>query len=373
MHKRQKFINQITQTFKIHPICCLLGPRQCGKTTLAKMFTQDATFFDLEDPFDLIKFDNSKLLLEDLSGTIVIDEIQRAPNLFPYLRVLADRYPDRKYLILGSASRDLIQQSSETLAGRIGYIEVTPFQLQEIPDSQTLLWKRGGFPKSYLAETDELSFKWRLDYIQTFLEQDIPNLGISIPPAELRRFWAMLAHYHGGILNYSELGRSLGYSDHTIKRYLSILEGTFMVRQLQPWFANIKKRQIKAPKIYLRDSGILHALLKEQDITSHPKLGASWEGFAIEEILRTRLPIEAFFWSSTTAETDLLIRHGQTFEAFECKYTQEPKLTKGMLEVIETFDLDMLTIVVPLSANFRIHEKVCVMGLKEVLLENIHR
>jgi len=252
MINRDNYFQAIVRHFKIHKVCAVLGPRQCGKTTLAKQYIKSVdakvTFFDLEDPTDLAKLNTPKLVLEDLEGIIVIDEIQRRPELFLYLRVLVDRYPDRRYLILGSASRDLINQSSETLAGRIGFIEVRPFSLQEVLDLPRR-WQRGGYPLSYLAEDREISQLWRKSYISTFIEKDLVALTGSTS-FDIRRLWAMLAHYHGNILNYSEFARSFAVSDNTIRNYVGLLEQTFMIRILKPWFENLKKRQIKTPKIY---------------------------------------------------------------------------------------------------------------------------
>lgn len=292
--QRAHSLNIIKKCFSTHPVVAILGPRQCGKTTLAKMYAEPEitrshpNYFDLEDPIDLARLQNPQLALANLQGLIVIDEIQRLPNLFTNLRVLVDHpIQQQQFLILGSASRDLINQSAETLAGRIAYVELTPFSYHETKDIEQL-WLRGGFPRSFLAKTDADSFSWRQFYISTYLEQDLPNLGIQIPAQSLRRFWSMLTHYHGNIFNASELGRSFGAADTTIRRYLDILTGTFMVRQLQPWQENLKKRQVKSPKIYIRDSGILHGLLDiedQQQLSLHPKLGTSWEGFALEEVI----------------------------------------------------------------------------------------
>ena len=261
--ERLGWIEKIQFAFQVHPVVGLLGPRQCGKTTLAMMYAdrlkgEDVTRFDLEDPMHLARLENPKLALQGLKGLVVIDEIQRAPHLFEILRVLVDRQDNpARFLILGSASRDLIQHSSETLAGRVQHLELTPFSFLETGfGNMDRLWLRGGYPRSFLADNDQISTRWRSTYIATFLERDIPLLGISIPSRLLRRFWMMLAHYHGQIVNYSEIGRSFGAADTTIRRYLDILSSTFMVRQLSPWFENIKKRQVKAPKIYFRDSGL---------------------------------------------------------------------------------------------------------------------
>jgi len=293
---RPEYLKLLTQAFEVNPVVAILGPRQSGKTTLAKMYANESNHgqvvhFDLEDPVHARRLANPKLALEELEGLVIIDEIQRAPGLFELLRVLVDRRPNPScFLILGSASRDLIRQSSETLAGRISYIELSPFSLPEVGFNQLRkIWIRGGFPPAFLAKSETISNDWRKSYISTFLERDIPSLGIAISPVELRRFWMMIAHYHGQLVNYSELGRSFNAADTTVRRYLDVLSSTFMVRQLPPWFENLKKRQVKSPKLYIRDSGIFHSLIgvsNYDEIHFHPKLGPSWEGFVIEEIIR---------------------------------------------------------------------------------------
>lgn len=379
--ERQSYLNLINQYLRTHPIVAMLGPRQCGKTTLAKMYSSSTStfdqqnYFDLEDPTDLQRLSTPKLTLDNLNGLIVIDEIQLNGDLFPILRVLVDKTQNnQKYLILGSASRELINKTSETLAGRIAYIEITPFSLVEAKE-QPKLWLRGGFPKSYLAENNEDSWDWREFYITTFLERDIPKLGINIPSVMLRRFWTMIAHYHGQIFNYSELARSLNVSDATIRRYLDILSGTFMVRQLQPWWENIKKRQVKAPKVYIRDSGIFHSLLdirSQYDLERHPKLGASWEGFALEEVIRAykAKPHECFFWATHSgAELDLLIVRGSKKFGFEFKYGDAPKLTKSMKIAMEDLSLDSITVIYPGSVNYRLSENIFVNSLSNLELK----
>jgi predicted AAA+ superfamily ATPase len=375
--ERIRYIKEIEDQFAVHPICAILGPRQVGKMTLAKMYAEKhlhtARFFDLEDPADLVALENPMTVLSNISQRlIVIDEIQRRPNLFPVLRVIVDKFEEKhKFLILGSASRDLIRQSSETLAGRIGYIELPPFSLFETKDSSKL-WLRGGFPRSYLARTNDASYLWRQSYITTFLENDIPNLGFQIPPQNLRRFWLMLAHYHVQIFNASELSKSLELSDHTVRRYLDILSGTFMIRIVPAWFENLPKRQVKSPKIYFRDSGILHALLgiKEmQELQRYPRLGSFWEGFALEEIVRT-LTLqqgEYYFWSTHAhAELDLfVIKHGKRL-GFEFKYGDEPRTTKSMHIALEDLKLDHLGIIYPGNKIFPISDKISVYGLETI-------
>ena len=372
---RPDYLQRIEQQFSIHPVVALLGPRQCGKTTLARMLAKQAgqavTRFDLEDPTDLALLASPRLALQDLQGLIVIDEIQRSPELFPVLRVLVDRPENSaRFLILGSASRDLIRQSSETLAGRIGHIELTPFTLGETGvESWQHLWLRGGFPKSYLASSDTASGQWRKDYIATFLERDLPSLGITIPPQSLRRFWMMLSHYHGQLVNYSELGRSFGVADTTVRRYLDILQATFMIRLLMPWHENVGKRQIKAPKLYLRDSGLYHTLMSITDnkaLSRHPKLGASWEGFALEEIIRRHRATaeESWFWAAHGGgEIDLFLQTDEGRIGYEIKYTDQPRTTRSMHTAMEVLQLDELRIIYPGDRAFPLTERIRAIGL----------
>lgn len=376
--KRPEYLEKITAHFRVHPICAILGPRQVGKTTLAHMFIEkkfagDAHFFDLENPLDLQRLENPMLALTSATQSlVVIDEIQRKPELFPVLRVLVDRPKhQQKILILGSASRDLIRQSSETLAGRIGYVELPPFTLPEVKNSSKL-WVCGGFPRSYLAETGADSMLWRKSYIATFLERDIPNLGFQIPAQQLQRFWLMLAHYHGQLFNGSELARSLAISDHTARKYLDILAGTFMVRILQPWYENLKKRQVKTPKIYFRDSGILHALLGMNDFTqlqTNPRLGSFWEGFALEQIITTYADSaqDCYFWATQAdAELDLLVlKHGKRI-GFEIKYTDAPRITKSMHIAQQDLKLDHLAVIFPGSIIFPLAENITAYGFETI-------
>ena len=307
---------------------------------------------------------------------IIIDEVQLKPHLFPILRVMIDRFHEKqRYLILGSASRDLIQHSSETLAGRISYFELTPFTLSETHKIKKL-WLRGGFPRFYLSNTDSMSMAWRQGYIQTFLERDIPNLGIRVAPHTLRRFWMMLLSYHGNILNASDLGRSLGFSSTAINHYLDILSGTFMMRILRPWFENISKRQVKSPKLYFRDSGIMHALLgvsTEDELHNNAKLGASWEGFALEEVVRRSQVDEhsCYFWSThSDAELDLIIFKNGKRLGFEFKYLDSPKITKSIRIAMDDLNLDSLTIVVPTQCYFFLDNKISVSGLDTIKFNN---
>lgn len=371
---RSDHLNNIKAALRTHSVVALLGPRQCGKTTLARMYSKNISvhFFDLEDPTDLSRLDDPKLALQDLEGLIVIDEIQRKPDLFTVLRVLVDRPKNRaRFLILGSASRDLIHQSTETLAGRIRYLEIAPFSTLEVSDHQKL-WDRGGFPRSYLAKSKKDSWIWRQSYVQTFLEKDIPQLGINIPAVTLRKFWMMLAHYHGNIFNASEIGRSLQITNKPIQRYLDILSGTFMIRQLAPWHENISKRQVKSPKIYFRDSGIFHyfaGISDFQALQSHPKLGASWEGFALENIIQKRLTESEnfYYWATQShAEIDLLWMRGRERIGFEFKYTDSPKVTKSMLIAMEDLKLSKLYVVVPGRHDFPLKSKIKVVGLEDL-------
>ena len=371
---RASFLESIQYRFTLYNVCAILGPRQCGKTTLAHMFMEKEGaafpaihFFDLENQEDWTLLDNAMFALKDLKGLVVIDEIQRKPELFLTIRVLADT-TSLKFLLLGSASPQLVQHTSESLAGRISYIELTPFTFMEVREWQSL-WVRGGFPRAYLAVDDKASFLWREDYIQTFLERDIPSLGIKIPPRNLGRFWMMISHYHGQILNMTEIGRAFGISTHTVRKYLEILEATFMVRLLQPWFANIGKRQIKAPKLYIRDSGILHTLLAIQDYPTlhrHPKLGASWEGFALEECLKG-LPLRAnqvFFWRTQAgAELDLFFSHNGQNIGVEFKFSERIKITPSMKHALHDLKLDKLFVVYPGEKTFAISEAVSVVPL----------
>jgi predicted AAA+ superfamily ATPase len=311
--------------------------------------------------------------LGPLEGLIIMDEIQRRPDLFPTLRYIHDEHPTKKFLILGSASKDLIRQSSESLAGRISYIEVTPFLALEMLLEQKLLWNRGSFPRSCLALNDQSSYNWRHDYVKTYVEQDIPAFGINISPETLRRFWFMIAHYHGQIFNGLEISKSLMISSPTARSYLDLLSATFMVRILKPWFANIKKRQIKTPKIYIRDSGMFHYLMDIRDSASlltSPKIGASWEGFALEQIIQKLRadPNDCYFWGThNQAELDLLIVKGDKKIGFEFKYQDAPKLTPSMKIAFEDLRLNQLTVIYPGSIAYSLTDNIRVIGLEEFL------
>lgn len=374
MLPRPSYLNRLEIALQRSPIVALLGPRQCGKTTLARMFIErrPATFFDLESLPDRRRLQNPELVLGQLSGLVVLDEIQTMPELFNVLRVLVDRPENRaRFLILGSASPDLVRRASETLAGRVEFVELHGFDLLETGvEAWQTLWLRGGFPRSFLADSDEDSLAWRENFIRTFLERDLLQLGIRIPAVAMRRFWTMLAHYHGQTWNASELGRSLGLSDKTVRHYLDILSGAFMVRQLQPWFENLGKRQVKAPKIYLQDSGLLHALLDISDAQSllgHPKCGASWEGFALEQVLRLLRPSQAYFWATHSgAELDLLFFHRGKRYGVEFKFNEAPTVTRSMRAALRDLDLAHLWIVYPGREAYPVETNITVLPLVKV-------
>ena len=376
---RTREIKILFERLEHNPVVALLGPRQCGKTTLARQLsrkwnTSRVYFFDCEDHRDLARLANPMTTLEPCQGLVVIDEVQRRAELFPALRVLVDQNPNRRFLILGSASRDLIAQSSETLAGRITFLELSGFSLHDIAkDDYRKLWIRGGFPRSFLAESDAISVQWREDFVRTFLERDIPNLGIRVPALMLRRFWTMLSHYHGQIFNASEVGRSLNSADTTVKHYLDILTGTFLIRQLQPWFYNTKKRLVKRPKIYFRDSGLLHTLMTvtgEEDLLRHPRLGASWEGFALEQVI-IHLELrdeEIFFWATHAGgELDLVFQRKGRLWGVEMKFDEAPTITRSMRSAVKELDLARLWIVYPGDQVFPMDERMTAVGLDNLI------
>lgn len=362
----------LIRLMNIFPVVAILGPRQCGKTTLAKILKADH-YFDLENPQDATLLDQPQLALEDLKGVIVIDEIQRKPDLFALLRYLVDQNKKQKFVILGSASRDLIRQSAETLAGRIAYHYMGGFRLSDIePAKAKTLWLRGGLPRSFLAASDAASLTWRSSYITTFLERDIPQLGINIPARTLRQFWTMLSHYHGQILNYAELGRSFGVSDMTVRKYCDILEGTFMIRILQPWHVNIGKRLVKRPKFYLRDSGLYHALFSietAKHLTVWPKLGASWEGFALECVCRNlgKQDSELYFWNTHAgAELDLFWQNKGKNWGVEFKYEDAPRLIRSMQIAMEDLQLAKLWVVYPGKKEYQLAKNISVLPLEMI-------
>ena len=350
-------------------VAALAGPRQVGKTPLARSFlaADHPGYFDLENPLSLARLSEPMTALSPLRGLVVIDEIQRMPELFPVLRVLADREgTPARFLLLGSASPALLRASSESLAGRIEVIEIGGFVLEETgAGSADALWLRGGFPRSFLAENDADSRTWRQQFLQALVERDLPQLGAALAPAALLRFLAMLAHYHGQIWNAAEPARSLGISEITVRRYLDLLTGAYLVRQLPPWFANIGKRQVRSPKIYWRDCGLLHQLLgiaDEQALLSHPRCGASWEGFALEHMLQRLQPDEAYFWATHTgAELDaLLIKDGRRL-GLEIKRADAPRLTSSMRHALDDLELDALWVIYPGSLRYRLHERIEVL------------
>jgi predicted AAA+ superfamily ATPase len=356
----------------------VLGARQIGKTTLALQLAETlggpVHRFDLEDPGDLARLQDPKLALAPLHGTVILDEIQRRAELFPVLRVLADRPgTPARFLILGSASPEMLRQTSESLAGRIAFHELGGFGLEEVgADALDRLWVRGGFPRSFLAPSDADSERWRRDFIRTFLERDLARLGVRIPADTMGRFWEMLAHYHGQTWNASELGRAFGVSDRTVDRYLGILEATYVVRRLRPWFQNVGKRQVKAPRIYLADSGLLHALLglgTLRDLTGHPKVGASWEGLAIDTVVRAlrAWSTEIYFWGlHTGAELDLLVVRGHRRIGFEIKRTTSPRVTPSMRSALDVLELQRLYVVHAGDASFPMAEKIHAVPLSKV-------
>ena len=375
MIDRPLLLQEVQDALKRSPIVLLIGPRQCGKTTLARMVRDSksrCTCFDLENPADIAALDEPVTLLDSLRGLVILDEVQNRPDLFPVLRVIADRKPIRtRFLILGSASPPLLRQGSESLAGRLEIIEMGGFDLAEVGvDAMRRLWTRGRFPRSYLARSHGASQTWRENLIRTFLERDIPGMGLKLPAPALRRFWTMVAHYHGQTWNASEIGRSLGVSDVTTRRYLDILSGAFLVRQLTPWHENIGKRQVKAPKVYIRDSGMLHTLLglnAYRDLIGHPKCGPSWEGFALEEVVRTLRPREAYFWAvHAQAELDLLVFHRGKRWGFEFKFGDAPKLTRSLQMARQDLKLDAAWVVYPGSRRYALSPGVEALPLAQI-------
>lgn len=354
------------------PVVLLAGPRQCGKTTLARMLVPEDSpnYFDLEDPASFGLFDQPMTALEPLRGLVVIDEVQRRPELFPILRVLADRRDaPARFLVLGSASGALLRQSSESLAGRIERLTLGGFHLGELDDESVAgLWLRGGLPRSCLASSDADSAVWRRNFVQSLLERDFPQWGVRAPAAALHRFWTMLAHYHGQIWNAAEPARALGVSPLTARRYLDRLVDAFMVRQLPPYHANLRKRQVKAPKIYVRDSGLLHQLLgigSEKGLLSHPKLGASWEGFVIEQVLALLQPDEACFWATHQgAEIDLVLRVGDGWYGVECKRADAPRMTRSIRTALDDLRLARVAVIYPGRKRYAIASAVDAVPLR---------
>ena len=374
MLDRRAAIDAIETALGRAPVVVLTGPRQCGKTTLARRFVDpdSINYFDLESPPSLARLEEPMTALAPLRGVAVIDEVQLRANLFPTLRVLVDR-PDSpaRFLILGSASGDLLHQTSESLAGRTERVLLGGFTTRETADtdsdSESTLWRRGGLPRSFLAATEEDSVVWRREYIRTLLERDFPQWGVRAPAATMGRFWAMLAHYHAQTWNAAAPARALGVSPGVVRRYLDALADALMVRQLQPWFANVKKRQVKALKIYIRDSGLLHRLLgidTEKALLTHPGVGASWEGFVIEQVLATEPHEEAFFWATHQgAEIDLILRRGSDLYGVECKLADAPRITPSIRNALADAGLAKVAILYPGTQRFPLSDGVEVVPL----------
>ncbi len=366
---------------KSNPVVAIVGARQVGKTTLARRIARErkgpSRRFDLENPADRARLADPMLALRGLKGLVILDEIQNKPDLFPVLRVLADRTrKPARFLILGSASPGLLKQSAESLAGRIAYHVLSGFSLSEVGVKQAdRLWLRGRFPRSYLAKSDAESLEWRNNFVQTFLQRDLPSLGVTISSSTLRRFWTMVAHYHGQVWNASEFGRSFGVADTTVRRYLDLLSDTFVIRQLLPWRENLKKRQVRSPKVYLADSGLLHALLDirtRRDLEAHPKLGASWEGFALQEVVnRLRAsPSNCHFWATHAgAELDLLVVHGRKRYGFEFKRTSSPRPTPSMKSARKDLKLTRLDVVYPGEETYPLAPKTRALPLRRLLAD----
>lgn len=374
MITRAQYLVMIRERLKRFPVVSVLGPRQVGKTTLAQVIAseQPSHFFDLEDVDAQARLAEPKIALERLTGLVVLDEVQRMPALFPLLRVLADRKPVKaRFLLTGSASQALVRGLSESLAGRVALVDVSGFKLAEVGDEHwRTLWWRGGFPLAYLAETDAASREWKNEFLRTLLERDMPQLGITIPAAALRRFWMMLTHYHAGVWKGSELARSMGSSEPTMRRYLDILSSTFMVRQLPPWHENLSKRQVKAHKVYLRDSGMLHCLMRSaafEDLEAHPKLGASWEGFVLEQVLQITGDQDAYFWATHGgAELDLLVIWQGRRYGFEFKYGDAPSMTKAMHTALSDLRLERLFVIHPGRDSYVMNEQTEALALTDL-------
>jgi len=375
MISRARIQQSIVQRLARHPAVALLGPRQCGKTTLARQVAAGAAarIFDLENPDDDAALENPMLALESLRGLVVLDEVQRRPELFPVLRVLMDRESaPAKFLLLGSAWPFLVRSVTESLAGRVAFIDLQGFSLDEVGVADlSRLWARGGFPRSFLAEDENSSHGWRRDFIRTFIEKDFSTLGLGATPSSLGRLWQMAAHYHGQTLNASEIGRALGESYKTVQRHLELLEGAFMIRLLRPWFENIGKRLVKSPKLYVRDSGLFHSLLgigNHESLLGHPKIGASWEGFALEQIL-ARLPkMDAWFWGTQGgAELDLLIQSNGKRIGFEFKVADAPKMTKSLSIAQNDLSLHKLLVVKPRGHGYPLENNIRAASLDEAL------
>ncbi len=377
MIDRPRVFQELRRAIAHHPVAILLGPRQAGKTTLARVLADHArsTVFDLERAADRAKLQNPELALGSLTGLVVLDEVQRLPDLCTVLRPLADRARGKaKFLLLGSASPELVKGVSESLVGRVGFVDLGGLELRDVgPERQDRLWLRGGLPRAFLARDETTSLDWRQDFIRTFLERDMPQLGIRIPSATLLRFWTMVAHYHGQIWNGAELARALALSEKTVRTYLDLLTGAFVLRQLPPWFENVGKRQYKAPKVYVRDSGLLHALLGIEGrlgLAGHPKHGASWEGFALEQVMSVAGTRQAFFWGTHSgAELDLMLMLGGKRYGVDFKCADAPGMTKSLHIALQDLRLEAVRIVYPGRDRYPVHEKVSVCPLEGLLKE----
>lgn len=379
MIDRKRDTKKLVSLLKRHPVVGIIGARQVGKTTLARSLSDQirsaSFYFDLENPEDLARLADPMLALKGLKGLVVIDEIQRFPEIFPILRVLVDRpKTSARFLVLGSASPELLRQGSESLAGRIIYHELGGFSLDDVGIKNYFrLWLRGGFPRSYIASSDTMSEEWRRGFIQTFLERDLPQLGITIRSTTMHRFWSMLSHYHGQIWNASEFGRSFGVADTTVRSYLDLLSSALVVRQLLPWHENISKRQVKSPKVYITDSGLLHTLLgikTRSDLERHPKVGASWEGFVIEQVIRWMgfRKEDCFFWATHAgAELDLLVVRGKDKLGFEVKLTSSPRVTPSMRSALSDLKLQRLYVIHSGEETFQLERNILAVALPKLL------
>ena len=374
MIERKALLKRIHGALERSRVVILTGPRQCGKTTLARQLVDEESvnYFDLEDPVSLARLDEPMTALRPLEGLVVIDEIQRRPDLFPALRVLADRSDSpARFLILGSASGELLRQSSESLAGRVESIPIGGLSLRELgSEAERRLWLRGGFPLSYLANSEADSVAWRKQFVQTLIERDFPQWGVRVAATALQRFWSMLAHYHGQTWNAAEPARALGVSGNTARNYLDLLTDALMIRQLKPYHANIRKRQVKSPKVYVRDSGLCHQLLgidSEKALLEHPKIGASWEGFVIEQVLMNELHDEAWFWATHQgAEIDLVLKRGRSLLGIECKRADAPRMTPSIRSALEGLGLEQVAVVYPGTRRYPIIEGVEAVPLGEL-------
>ena len=378
---RPEAAGRIARSFRVHPAVALIGPRQCGKTTLAEQLgaehaqkhgSDSIAHFDLERATDRRRLQTPEQTLSPLAGLVVIDEIQREPGLFETLRVLLDRRDEpARFLLLGSASAALVRGASETLAGRVGLVDLFGFDLTEVPGAAwRSLWQRGGFPRSYLAPDEDGSALWRETFVETFLLRDVAEQGFSVPAEALRRFWTMVAHYHGQVWNSAEFARAIGAGEAVARRHLDILAATRMVRVLPPWFENLKKRQVRAPKIYVRDTGLLHSLLglaTADDLHGHPKVGASFEGFGVEQVLSCNGLRDAYFWATHAgAELDLMVTVGGRRYGFEFKYSDAPGTTKSMRTALRDLGLKHIWVIYPGGESYALDEHITVLPIRDV-------